>query len=116
MVLKPNFVVHSIASEQYFYDRHFAGFFCEVIFPYTTFLPFAALHSHIVVFSNDRNLCNKCMVAGIKAFSHQVTCIALLSYEKRIVKKQMCVYDDRVLASVYITDLSQLIRLMDFPK
>jgi len=34
-------------------------------------LKLRACHSNIVMFSNDRNLCNKAMVGGIKAFSQQ---------------------------------------------
>lgn len=31
-----------------------------------------AKHSYVVLLSNDRNLCNKAVVSGIKAFSQQV--------------------------------------------
>ena len=42
-------------------------------------LKLRACHSNVVLFSNDRNLCNKCIVAGIKAFSQQV-CRPVLLY------------------------------------
>ena len=65
-----------------------------------------SIHSHVVLLSNDRNLCNKSIVSSIKAFSHQ----NILSGLKNIFKNETVIapkYDfTNVTTSSALDDLT----------